>query len=310
MLDFRTRSNKPSVKRCKCKVPNFTAKIMIEKILVAVAGRGLCEEMFNMLTDIPSLQSASVTVLHVVPPQVTAEDMAAKLEEGGKILAQAVQSMNLDPNKVNPRLKQGDPKTIVCQVAEEEQSDLVIMGSRGLGRLQAILENSVSQYVFQLTSRPMLLVKDDIYVKKIKRIMVAVDNSEAAKQTLKLALFLLKQISGGQIILVHVTKDLTGKSSEDMTANAEKDPILAPAVAEAKQLGISYRCISAVGKPGETICRFADELNVDLLMLGSPDRRPSIAKSFVDLDRLLGTSLSDYVRVYANCPVWLSRTIS
>lgn len=40
------------------------------------------------------------------------------------------------------------------------------MGSRGLGRLQAILENSVSQYVFQLTSRPMLLVKDDIYVKK------------------------------------------------------------------------------------------------------------------------------------------------
>lgn len=287
----------------------FTAQTMIEKILVAVAGRGLCEEMFNMLMDIPSLQKASVTVLHVVPPQVTSEGMAAKLEEGGKILAQAVQSLKIDPSKVNPRLKQGDPKTTVCQVAEEEQSDLVIMGSRGLGRLQSILENSVSQYVFQLTSRPMLLVKDDIYVKKIKRVMVAVDKSEAAKQSLQLALSLVKEVSGGEIILVHVTKDLTGKASEDLTASAEKDPVLAPAVALAKQMGVSYRCVSATGKPGEEICRIADDLNADLLVLGSPDRRPNVAKNFVDIDRLLGNSLSDYVRVYANCPVLLARTV-
>ncbi|MFB8795408.1 MAG: universal stress protein [Microcoleus sp.] len=281
---------------------------MIEKILVAVAGRGLCEEMFNMLMDIPSLQKTSVTVLHVVPPQVTSDGMADKLEEGGKILAQAIQSLKIDPSRVNPRLKQGDPKTTVCQVAEEEQSDLVIMGSRGFGRLQSILENSVSQYVFQLTSRPMLLVKDDIYVKKIKRVMVAIDKSESAKQSLDLALSLVKEVDGGQIILVHVTKDLTGKSTEDLTAGAEKDPVLAPAVALAKQMGVSYRCASATGKPGETICRFTDEMNADLLVIGSPDRRPSVAKSFIDLDRLLGNSLSDYVRVYANCPVLLART--
>jgi len=45
------------------------------------------------------------------------------------------------------------------------------------------------------------------------------------------------------------------------------------------------------------------------LILGSPDRRPSIAKTLPDLDRLLGASLSDYVRVYANCPVLLARTL-
>jgi nucleotide-binding universal stress UspA family protein len=236
--------------------------------------------------------------------------MAAKLEEGGKILAQAVQSLKIDPSKVNPRLKQGDPKTTVCQVAEEEKADLVIMGSRGLGRLQSILENSVSQYVFQLTSRPMLLVKDDIYVKKIKRVMVALDKSDSAKQSLELALSFAKEVSGGQIILVHVTKDLTGKASEDLTANAEKDPVLAPAVALAKQMGVSYRCVSATGKPGEAICKIADDVNADLLVIGSPDRRPNVAKNFVDLDRLLGNSLSDYVRVYANCPVLLARTVA
>ena len=46
---------------------------------------------------------------------------------------------------------------------------------------------------------------------------------------------------------------------------------------------------------------------MELLLLGSPDRRPSIAKSLPDLDRLLGTSLSDYIRVNAPCPVLLAR---
>ncbi|MEX6777138.1 universal stress protein [Limnospira fusiformis] len=280
---------------------------MINKILVAVAGRGLCEEMLNMLMDLPSLQQASITLLHVVPSQVTAEGMSAKLEEGGKILAQAVQSVKVDPQRVNPRLKQGDPKDIVCQVADEENADLIIIGSRGLGRLQAILENSVSQYVFQLTSRPMLLVKDDTYIKKLRRVMVAYNSSPEAQECLKTAIDFVKDIQGGQLIIAHVNKDLSGKSAEDYTANAENDPVLAPAVAQAKQMGLSYRCVTGTGKPGPEICRIAEDINADLLLLGSPDRRPTVAKSFIDIDRLLGNSLSDYVRVYANCPVLLTR---
>lgn len=280
---------------------------MIERVLLAVAGLGKCEEMFKQLMEIPSMQRVSVTVLHVVPDQVSAEAMAAKLEEGGKILANAVQYLNLDPTKVTARLKQGDPKDVVCQVAEEEKSDLIIMGSRGLRRLESILQNSVSQYVFQLTSRPMLLVKDDIYVKKINRIMVAMDNSESAKQCLDLALFLLRDIKGGQVVLVRVNKERKGFVQE-AAENPEKDPVLAAAIAEAKKLGIAYKCVTGRGKPGEEICRLAEEMNVDLLMLGSPDRRPSIAKNLPDLDRLLGNSLSDYVRVYAKCPVLLGRT--
>ncbi len=275
---------------------------MIEKILVAVAGRGLCEEMVNMLLEIPSIQRASITVLHVVPPQIGADNMAEKLEEGGKILAQAVQSINLDASKLNPRLKQGDPKTIVCEVADEEDADLIIMGSRALGRLQAILENSVSQYVFQLTDRPMLLVKDDVYVKRVYRVMVAMNKSQAAQQCLKFALFLLRDIQGGELVLVHVNPD-------DPNQRPEEDPILAEALKEAKKAGVSARCITETGNAGEEICRTADDLSVDLLMLGSPDRRPSIAKTLPDLDRLLGGSLSDYVRVYANCPVLLTRMV-
>ncbi|HEY9645223.1 MAG TPA: universal stress protein [Chroococcidiopsis sp.] len=280
---------------------------MIEKILLADSGTGQAVDMLKSLMEIPAIQRASVTVLHVVPPQVTTEAMTEKWEEGGRILLSAIQRLQLDPSHVNTMLRQGDPKDIVCKVADELDASLIIMGSRGLKRIQSILENSVSQYVFQLASRPMLLVRDDIYVKKINRILVAMDKSESAKATLKVALDLLRDIKGGQLVLVHTNPEMKLKPGE-IAANANEDPVLQPAINEAKRLGISYKCVAPEGKPGERICQIAQELNVDLLLLGSPDRRPTIAKGLPDLDRLLGQSLSDYVRVYADCPVMLVRT--
>jgi nucleotide-binding universal stress UspA family protein len=296
------------IKGAQTKTTLTTRRKMIQKILLAVSGLGHAEEMLKTLAQLPSIQKAKVTVLHVVPGQTTAEVMTAKWEEGGRILANAIQTLNLDPSQISSILRQGDPKDVVCQVADEIDADLIIMGSRGLKRLQSILSNSVSQYVFQLSSRPMLLVKDDIYVKNIKRIMVAMDKSDAAKQCLKLATFLLQGIPGGQLILANIETDLRGKSSEITEVRSEKNPVLAAAVAEAQRYAVPARCYTSSGKPGEEICRLAEELSIDLLLLGSPDRRPSIAKSFVDIDRLVGASLSDYVRVNAPCPVLLART--
>jgi len=281
---------------------------MMQNILLAVSGSGQAEDMLKIMEEIPSIQRAKVTILHVVPPQTTAEVMTTKWEEGGKLLANTIQKLQLNPNQVNSLLRQGDPKDVVGQVADEIDADLIIMGSRGLKRLQSILANSVSQYVFQLSSRPMLLVKDDIYVKRINRIMVAIDKSDASTYCLDLALYLLRDIKGGELILTHVITDLKSPSAQTAQVDAEKHPILAAAANEAKKRGINVRCVLSIGKPGEKICSLASEMNIDLLLVGSPDRRPSIAKSFVDLDKLLGSSLSDYVRTNATCPVLLART--
>ncbi len=281
---------------------------MIKKILFADSGKGHSEELLRYLLELPALQDISLNILHVVPPQVTTQAMSDKWEEGGKILAETIQHLQLDPSKVNTLLRQGDPKLTVREVADEIDADLIIMGSRGLKRLESILENSVSQYVFQLTGRPMLLVKDDIYVKKLNRIMVAMDRSAVAEQSLDLALFLMQNIKGGEVILARVNPDLSPDLLPISPAEAEQNPILAEAAKKARQRGVKYRCVVTAGRPGEKICELAEQNNVDLLMLGSPERRPSVAKALPDLDRLLGTSLSDYVRVYANCPVLLVRT--
>jgi len=277
---------------------------MFKKILVTVAGRGLCEQMMNMLLEIPSIQrEAQVTVLHVVPKKSSERAMADRLEEGGKILAEAVASLKLEEDRINPRLKQGDPKQTVLDVADEENSDLIIMGSRALGRLQSILQQSVSQYVFQTSTRPMLLVKDDVYVKRLNRVLVALDGSEAAQESLRIALQLLQEVSGGSLTLLHV-------NPESKIPSPDQDPILLEADQRAKAFGINTELLHALGNAGEKICQIAEEKNADLVVLGSPDRRPSIAKGLPDLDRLLGSSLSDYVRVQINCPVLLVRSSS
>jgi nucleotide-binding universal stress UspA family protein len=277
---------------------------MVEKILITVAGLGQCEQMLKMLLQIPVMQKVAITVLHVVPPQVTAEQMAEKLQEGGRILAKAIENLKIAPERVKALLIQGEPKDTVCQVAIDEQADLLIMGSRGMSRLESILSNSVSQYVFQLSSCSMLLVKDDVFVKQLNRIMVAYDNSAPAKAALDIALSLLRDNKGGQLILA---RTLTDKKAADAFI-AEKDEKLAPAISATKQMGVSYKIALGDGNPGKEICRLADEFNADLLLLGSPDRRPSIARTLPDLDRLLGNSISDYVRVHAPCPILLART--
>ncbi len=277
---------------------------MIEKIVITVAGLGQCEQMLKMLLEIPVMQQAVITVLHVVPPQVTSDLMAEKLEAGGKILAQAIASLDLPPAKVKPLLVQGEPKDTVCQVAIDEQADLLIMGSRGLSRLESILSNSVSQYVFQLASCPMLLVKDDSLIKHISRVMVAYDDSVSAKASLQMALSMLRDVKGGQLILGRTVANQ--KVANEIVI--EKDPVLMPAIAAAKKMGVAYKCVVAGGNAGKEICAMADEYNADLLILGSPDRRPSIAKTLPDLDRLLGNSVSDYVRVHAPCPILLTRS--
>lgn len=280
---------------------------MLEKILYADSGAGPTQDMLKVLMDIPAFKKAGINILHVVPPQVTTDAVTAKWEEGGKIIANILNNVQIDSSKVSTMLRQGEPKDTVCQVAEEINADLIIMGSRGLKRLEAILENSVSQYVFQLTNRPMLLVKDDIYIKKIKRIMVALDKSAASQYALDLTLFLLKDYPDAELVLARVNPDLKPELLPLSKTEIENNPLLAPAIEKAKKFGISYRGIVTGGKPGEQLCKLVEEYNIDLLVMGSPDRRPSVAKSLPDLDRLLGTSLSDYVRVNATCPILLAR---
>jgi Universal stress protein family len=75
---------------------------MVEKILVTVAGLGQCEQMLKMLLAIPAMQQAMITVLHVVPPQVTAEQMAENSKKEAKYWPRRSKTSKSRPIKSKP----------------------------------------------------------------------------------------------------------------------------------------------------------------------------------------------------------------
>lgn len=278
---------------------------MLNKILYADSGAENARDMLKILLELPATKDAQVSILRVISPKTTLEESEAQEQAESKI-NDLVTKLGTNCDEAICKVEEGEPKTTVLKVAKEVDADLIIMGSRGLGKLQSILSNSVSQYVFQLTDRSMLLVKDDIYVKKLKRVMVAMDKSPAASYALDVTLSLLRGYQDAEIFLTRINPDLDPNlklSKEDM----ENNPILAPAVAKVKRMGLEYRCLVSGGRPAQKLCNLAEARNIDLLVLGSPERRPSIAKSLPDVERLLGSSLSDYIRIKAPCPVLLAR---
>ena len=276
---------------------------MFRNLLIADSGKGRVEEMVRMLRAIPALRQARLNLLHVVPEQV-GNNFQENWEKAAGRVAESVQRLGLNPSEINTIIRQGDTKQTVLKVADELDADLILMGSRGLSRLQSILSNSTSQYIFQLSTRPMLLVRDDLYVRHINRVMVTIDGTGVGDDALKIACELVREIPGGSLTGIHISR-------QDITPSrgglSPADEALQKAVLRARNLGVELKTIHTTGDIGRGVCAAAEAEKADLLVIASQDRRPLVARALVDIDRLLGSSVSDYIRVHAPAPVLLVR---
>jgi len=276
---------------------------VFRNLLIADSGKGNVEEMVRMLRALPSFRQARLNLLHVVTEQAGA-GFQEHWQRASGLVAEAIQRLGLNPEEVNAVIRQGDAKQTVLTVADELDVDLIVMGSRGLGRLQSILSNSSSQYVFQLATRPMLLVRDDLYVRHVNRVLVAIDGTGVGDDALRIACELVRDIPGGVLTGVHMSrKDIVPSRGGKSPA----DDVLEKAVQRARSFGVELKGLHRTGDIARGVCETAQEVNADLLVIASQDRRPLVAKSLVDIDRLLGSSVSDYIRVHAQAPVLLVR---
>jgi nucleotide-binding universal stress UspA family protein len=65
----------------------------------------------------------------------------------------------LGGRQVESRIEPGDPAKAICEVAAEEGVDVVVIGSRGHGRLRRALLGSVSTHVIHHAPCPVLVVR-------------------------------------------------------------------------------------------------------------------------------------------------------
>jgi nucleotide-binding universal stress UspA family protein len=122
---------------------------------------------------------------------------------------------------------------------------------------------------------------------------------------LRTACELVRDIPGGTLTGLHVVRQ---ESAPSRGGRTKADDILDAAVQRARSFGVDLKTVHTEGKDiGRSVCAVAEDINADMLVIASQDRRPLVARGLVDLDKLLGGSVSDYIRVHAPAPVLLVR---
>lgn len=86
--------------------------------------------------------------------------ISARLDEAQQVMEKTLQAIGPMPEGVlRTEILEGPAAEAILQVAETHQSELIVMGSRGLGRFTGLLLGSQSQKVVQHASCPVLIVR-------------------------------------------------------------------------------------------------------------------------------------------------------
>ncbi len=142
---------------------------------------------------------------------------------------------------------------------------------------------------------------DTMAVALPRRILVAIDESSAAREACRLAM-LLARIAEAELLILHIATPATPRNP---MGRAEALRVSATAEADGRRLlaraglvaadQVPYRVELAAGNPIEVICRRARELDAELIVTG--------ARGLGLFDRLLLGSVSAGVAQRAHCPV-------
>ena len=85
--------------------------------------------------------------------------ISARMKEAETILEKAMEAVGKIPGEVHTEILEGPPAEAILDVANTRKSDLIVMGSRGLGPLRGAMLGSQSQKVVQHAPCPVLIVR-------------------------------------------------------------------------------------------------------------------------------------------------------
>jgi nucleotide-binding universal stress UspA family protein len=140
---------------------------MFKNILLGVDGSEHALNAARMAGELArtaqSEQLYIVVAYDPVPPYLGDPNMQyainARLKEAQSILQAAVEAVGDVPAKLHTELIEGSAAEAIIEVAKTRQSDLIVMGARGLGRIAAAVLGSTSQKVVSHAPCPVLIVR-------------------------------------------------------------------------------------------------------------------------------------------------------
>jgi nucleotide-binding universal stress UspA family protein len=140
---------------------------MFEHILLAVDGSEHALHAARVaanLTNAMNSQTLRIVVaydpipVHLGDPYMQ-EAISTRLKESEQIIQKAVQSLGTVSAEIRTEMIEGDPAEVIIEVAQTNNSNIIVMGSRGLGKLAGLLLGSTSQKVVSHAPCPVLIVR-------------------------------------------------------------------------------------------------------------------------------------------------------
>ena len=141
---------------------------MISKILVPVDGSENSLRALDQALFLAKSTGASITAMHVIesPPTVYVESqkllnelLANYRKESAKILDKCKEVAHNQGVKLDTVIAEGDAASNINGYAEKESFDLIVIGSRGLGRLKSAILGSTSNKVLHHSKASVLITK-------------------------------------------------------------------------------------------------------------------------------------------------------
>lgn len=139
---------------------------MFKKILLGVDGSHYSLKAAEAAAELARCTNASlrIVVAHATVPAYLGEPnfenaIVARLKESKEILEMATKTVGEIPGGLKTEILEGSAAEVIVRVAEIRESDLIVMGSRGLGTLRGLLVGSQSQKVLQHAPCPVMIVR-------------------------------------------------------------------------------------------------------------------------------------------------------
>lgn len=140
---------------------------MFERILLAVDGSDQALHAARMAAELSrameSQQLRIVVCFDPIPAYLGQPNLQrvvdSRVVEAQEILEKAIEAVGEIPGEIHTELIENDPAEAILEVARTRQSDLIVMGSRGLGRIAGMVLGSTSQKVVSHAPCPVLIVR-------------------------------------------------------------------------------------------------------------------------------------------------------
>ncbi len=135
------------------------------RFLLATDGSEHSEKILEKIISLAVPLKAEITVISVaeVPKPFELDFLVLTREKILKytreILEKTAETLREKGLAVKTILGEGHPAEVICKEAEEGKYDLVVLGSRGLGKIEELLLGSVSSRVAHCSKISVLIVK-------------------------------------------------------------------------------------------------------------------------------------------------------